>query len=96
MKTIKNVVENIQSYMNEFNWIEMDYDALYEIVEDEVLWSMILSLNDDEAKKIYSTKNDEGFVDSFLSSKYGEEYEILLTDIEQSLIAEMVADVENL
>ncbi len=96
MKTIKTVVEYIQNYLKEYDWMEINYDALYEVVENEVMDFVSLSLDEEEVKELYSRNKEGWFVDNFSNSKFGEEeYELLLTSIEQDMVTEMVSEIEN-
>lgn len=92
MKALQEAVDYIYNYINDYekdDWEILDKDALYEMMEEELLEAVEWVLSTDEMKKWVSSK-DDSYLDTILNEKLWENYPLLLQEMTNDVLNEYV------
>lgn len=92
MKTLNEAVEYIYNYIKDYDSKDgetFDKDALYEVMEEELLDAVEWVLTQDDMKNWVESKDDT-YLDKVLWEKMWENYEALLQEMANDILNEYV------
>ena len=92
MKTLNETVEYVYNYIKDYDSKDgenFDKDALYEVMEEELLDAVEWVLTQDDMKNWVESKDDT-YLDKVLWEKMWENYEALLQEMANDILNEYV------